>query len=303
MLIGLVLSGCAGRQLRDLREQVEFLERENAELVSRLETATAESMRLSREVSALLERHGEWSEIEDLQQRYVSLREQNDELRRLLAEAVSLALDNAAPLPDDLLAATEELQLFRSELRDIDLPRDTGGTFASVADVTAAQLSAPDPRSPLANSGIVFEERDAIRYYYDAIINRTTPQAFYLTIVLAAGRAPELHLVINERYPRTEPPLAFRRVRVNGDSGSIALPIATGRVSRTQDDEYRFETASFSFNTAVEAAVRVAIESRFPVLELGGIGSVAQRPISDRELTALTNVLYAYNTMAASAAR
>ncbi len=280
----MLLSGCAGQQVRNLEEQNELLARENAELAERLQSTTTEQMRLAREVDRVLQ----------------PLQRENARLRELLEETIAAALDEGRPLPDQAMVAAEELQLFRSQLHDSPLPRDTGGAFIAVADVSAAALTPPEPRSPLANSGIVVEEINGLRRYYDAVVNRTTPRALYLMIEIQRGRPAELFMVVNERYPRSEPPLAFRRVTINGDSGSIALPISAGTSRRLQDSRYRFESVRFGYSSAVEAAVRVAIESEYPTLELGGFGALAQRPISDAELTALTNMLYAFDTLSAA---
>ncbi len=280
----MLLSGCAGQQVRNLEEQNELLARENAELAERLQSTTTEQMRLAREVDRVLQ----------------PLQRENARLRELLEETLTAALDEGRPLPDQAMVAAEELQLFRSQLHDSPLPRDTGGAFIAVADVSAAALTPPEPRSPLANSGIVVEEINGLRRYYDAVVNRTTPRALYLMIEIQRGRPAELFMVVNERYPRSEPPLAFRRVTINGDSGSIALPISAGTSRRLQDSRYRFESVRFGYSSAVEAAVRVAIESEYPTLELGGFGALAQRPISDAELTALTNMLYAFDTLSAA---
>ena len=280
----MLLSGCAGQQVRNLEEQNELLARENAELAERLQSTTTEQMRLAREVDRVLQ----------------PLQRENARLRELLEETLAAALDEGRPLPDQAMVAAEELQLFRSQLHDSPLPRDTGGAFIAVADVSAAALTPPEPRSPLANSGIVVEEINGLRRYYDAVVNRTTPRALYLMIEIQRGRPAELFMVVNERYPRSEPPLAFRRATINGDSGSIALPISAGTSRRLQDSRYRFESVRFGYSSAVEAAVRVAIESEYPTLELGGFGALAQRPISDAELTALTNMLYAFDTLSAA---
>ncbi|TVR30054.1 MAG: hypothetical protein EA404_13470 [Spirochaetaceae bacterium] len=296
----MLLSGCAGQQVRNLEEQNELLARENAELAERLQSTTTEQMRLAREVDRLLQQRVDRGRFLDLEQEHQQLRRENTRLRELLEETLATALDEGRPLPDQAMVAAEELQLFRSQLRDSPLPRDTGGAFIAVADVSAADLAPPGPRSPLANSGIVVEEVNGLRRYYDAVVNRSTPRALYLMIEMQRGLPAELFMVVNERYPRSEPPLAFRRVTINGDSGSIALPISAGSSRRLQDSRHRFESVRFGYSSAVEAAVRVAIESEHPTLELGGIGAVAQRPISDAELTALTNMLYAFDTLSAA---
>ncbi|TVQ37947.1 MAG: hypothetical protein EA384_10690 [Spirochaetaceae bacterium] len=280
----LALGGCAGQQVRDLRRQNEVLVRENAELADRLRRATGEQIRLTRELDALLDQHTTREASEELEREHRQLLRENEQLRDLLEQTVgAAAIEQEHLMPDHGV-----------------VPPDTGGAFVAVDDLSMADLAQPDARSPLASSGIVVDERNGVRHYYDALVNRATPQALYLMIEHPRGRPAELFMVINERYPRSKPPLAFRRVVVNGDSGSIALPISAGAVSRLQDGEYRFESVRFSYTSAVEAAVRVAVESRHPVLELVGASSLSQRPIRDTELTALTNILYAYDTLRAA---
>ncbi len=293
-----LLTGCAGRQVRELREQNQQLALENAALAERLEAVTGESIRLSAAIDSALRTTGDYLNLQELEREHLSLVEENRSLRDLLEQAVAAAQAEQRELPEPVAQAAAELGLFRAEVSRQPLPRDTGGAFVSVPGVDASALTPPDRRSPLANSGIVMEEVDGVRRYYDAVVNRTTPQALFLVAELPRTGSPRLLLVVNERYSRTEPPLAFRRVIVGGEAGLVALPVSAGSVTRRQDDRYRFERVEFPFSSAAEAAVRLAIESEFAEVELGGIGSVSRRPISDAERTALTNVLYAFDTLA-----
>lgn len=292
-----LLAGCAGPQVRELREQNRQLATENAALAERLEAVTGESIRLSASIDSVLRATGDYVDLRALEREHLSLTDENRSLRELLEQAIAAAEAEQRDLPEPVAQAAAELGLFRAEVSRQPLPRDTGGAFLAVPGVSAPPLTAPDRRSPLANSGIVMEEADGVRRYYDAVVNRTTPQALFLVAELPRTGPVRLFLVVNERYPRTESPLAFRRVIIGGEAGLVALPVTAGSVTRTQDDRYRFERVEFPFRSAVEAAVRIAIESEFAEIELGGIGSVSRRPISDAERTALTNMLYAFNTL------
>lgn len=294
----LFLTGCAGRQLRNLQEENEILQRENAELAERLQDAAGESQRLSDEVRSVLQRTGQFDALADLEEQYRALRRENERLQRLIAQREAASGEDIATAEED-----EAVHRFRRDLRERPLPDDPAGEFADVENVAPAALTPPEPRSPLATSGILVERTNGVRRYYDAVVNRLTPQAVYLVIELPRVGPAELFLVVRERYAREAEPLLFRRVTVSGKWGAVSLPVEAGIVERIQDSRHRVESVRFPFSTAAEAAVHTAVESDDPILELAGITRLIERPLSDAELTALTNVLYAYSTLSAATRR